>query len=600
MKMPFADLKLISRLLSNREKWKFLLLFLLMMVAAVLEAIGVGAVPVFVAFIMEPSSLGEHAFLGDWFPEFPAEPTLSLIIWASAILFGFVLFKNGFLAGFAFIQSYIVAMQRARLADRMFRAYQKAPYDWLLQRSTSELQRNIMEDTTRILNGVVMPYLDLMLTIPLSLAIIGAMAIATPGVTLISILVIGVGIFAIIHLMRTKMRRAGGTLRLEYGQSLKAIQQGIGALVDARIARCEEALAKQHRNTAIRLSKAQVVGFTATRATPAAIDTLAIMGLLVVLLVILGAGNNLTSALPTLSVIGVAMVRLKQVAARAAQALHLIHQFSHYIPALLRDLDELSAFESSRHQFSSQERLIIDFEVLELKDVSYTYPNTDSPAVKGASLKLRKGESIAFVGATGCGKSTLANLILGLLEPQVGSIEVNGVDIRRDPDGWRSCLGYIPQNIFLIDDTIRANIAFGRPTTEIDEERITSCLKSAALTDFVSALPDGLDTVVGEAGVRLSGGERQRLGIARALYLQPQILVMDEATSALDYQTEVEVMRAIENLQRDHTFIMIAHRLSTVESCDRLYVLSAGKIESFGAHELLLETCDRFRRMVAS
>lgn len=576
----FSDLGKLNRLFPRREKWKFGLLLVLMWIAAALEAIGVGAVPIFVAFVMDPSSLTEHDLIARWLPELPAESGLSLILSASALLFGFILLKNVYLAGYFYVQSRIVSMQRAQLAHRMFRAYQDAPYDWLLQRRTSELQRNIVEDTTRIFNGIVLPYLDLFLALALSLAIIAAMTLATPGATLISVAIVGAGMFIILRLMRKKLQQSGRTVRLEYEQSLKAIQQGIGALVDARIARREATLAKVHREIVTRLSKAHTMAFTTTRATPAAIETLAILGLLAVLLIILGTGETMASALPALSVIGVALLRLKQVAARAAQAVHLIHQFGGCLPDLLRDLGELDALNKARQKRITGQPLIRAFECLELKGVGYTYPGAEKSSLEQVSLKLRAGESIAFIGTTGCGKSTLANLVLGLLEPAAGSVKVNGFDIREDPDGWRACLGYVSQSLFLIDDTIRANIAFGIPSDEVCDRRMAHALRSAVLTDFVDSLPAGLDTVVGERGVRLSGGQRQRLGIARALYMEPQVLIMDEATSALDHRTEREVLRAIRNLEPKPTTITIAHRATTVEGCDHVYLLSSGRIES--------------------
>jgi len=240
------------------------------------------------------------------------------------------------------------------------------------------------------------------------------------------------------------------------------------------------------------------------------------------------------------------------------------------------------------------------FDNLSLAAVSYTYPNTERPAVNNVSLNLKRGESIAFVGPTGCGKSTLVNLILGLLEPGSGTIKVNGVDIFSNLKGWRRLLGYIPQTIFLLDDTICANIAFGVPKDRVDKGLLQSVLQSACLDDFVETLPQGLDTVVGERGVLLSGGQRQRIGIARALYFQPEVLVMDEATSALDNKTEADVMTAIRNAKKDRTLIMVAHRLSTVEDCDRLYYFENGTIAACGNYRELLNTSVEFSEMASN
>jgi len=594
-----SDLKKLSPLLTRREKWKFVILFGLMVVAAVLEAIGVGAIPVFVAFVIKPSSLTVNEFAANLLGELPDEPTVSLVLWASLVLLGFVVFKNLFLTTVYYIQSRIVCRQRARLADRMFRAYQTAPYDWFLQRSTSELQRNILVDTSRILNGVVMPVLDLILALIMSLAIVAVMLVATPGTTLLCLAVVGIGLFGFIKSLKTLMKRVGQIQREEQHGAIKAIQQGFGAFVDARVLGREDHLAKVHQKSVWRFAGAQTWQQTVFRANPMAIETMAVIGLLLILLFLVRSGESLTESLPTLSVVGVALIRLKQIATKIASGVNMINISRPYIPGLVRDLRELEALEAQRREKVAAEPLVKDFDTLELDRVSYTYPTTERPALDGVCLQLRRGESIALVGSTGCGKSTLVSCILGLLEPQSGSIRVNNIDIQKDPEGWRACLGYIPQSVFLIDDTLRANIAFGVPEKEIDPSQLRRALESAALAEFVDSLDQGLDTVIGERGVRLSGGQRQRLGIARALYFNPEVLVMDEATSALDNQTEAEVMRAIQNLKRERTLIMIAHRLSTVKDCDRLYFLEGGKISEEGSYQALLQSSPDFRKMAS-
>ncbi len=232
-----------------------------------------------------------------------------------------------------------------------------------------------------------------------------------------------------------------------------------------------------------------------------------------------------------------------------------------------------------------------------MENVTYFYPHAKMPALDAVSLHVEKGQAIAFVGSTGCGKSTLVNVILGLLEPKSGHVRVNGTDIQQDLTGWRSQLGYIPQSIFLVDDTIRANVAFGVPSEDVDEQQLQAALCSARLDEFIETLPLRDRTVVGEQGIRLSGGQRQRLGIARALYQDPEVLVMDEATSALDNTTEVEVMKAIQNMKKGRTLILIAHRLSTVEACDRLYYMRDGRIEHSGSYETLKQISTSFREM---
>jgi ATP-binding cassette subfamily C protein len=241
----------------------------------------------------------------------------------------------------------------------------------------------------------------------------------------------------------------------------------------------------------------------------------------------------------------------------------------------------------------------VQFEkAIRLSKITYLYPETDRPALRDIHLTIHKGESVAFVGSTGSGKSTLVNIILGLLQPQTGTVEVDGVDIHQNLRGWLDHVGYIPQTIVLLDTTIRRNVAFGLPDDAIDDTQLWTVLEAAQLADYVRSLPEGLDTVVGERGVRLSGGQRQRVGLARALYPNPDVLIMDEATSALDNETENHVMQALEALKGDRTIIMIAHRLSTIRGCDCLFFLKDGRIKAHGTYDELCTLHGDFRRMV--
>jgi ABC-type multidrug transport system fused ATPase/permease subunit len=225
------------------------------------------------------------------------------------------------------------------------------------------------------------------------------------------------------------------------------------------------------------------------------------------------------------------------------------------------------------------------FENIEVDSLVFSYEGIESPVLKNVNVHIRKGEAVGFVGQSGSGKSTLIDIMLGLLHPQGGLVSVNGQRIDDVKQSWQQQIGYIPQTIFLMDDSLRRNIAIGIADKEIDELAITEALKSAQLEDFVASLPEGIDTVVGERGVRLSGGQRQRIGIARALYHRPSVLVLDEATSSLDTETEHGVMQAVQALQGDKTVIIVAHRLSTVEYCDRLYRLDAGRIVDEGTFD---------------
>ena len=443
-----------------------------------------------------------------------------------------------------------------------------------------------------------MSFLELILGIIMSLGIILVMIFSTPGSTTIIIFFMGMALWILTKFLKIQLEQIGKVVRNESKESIKSIQQGFGAFVDARIAGCESHLAKIHQSSLVRFSKAAIKSTAIRKTTPLMLETIAIIGMLIVLVFLIQVGDSITDSLPTLSVIAFSIIRLKQIAIKLATSVNRINECRPHIPNLIKDIDELESLEKQLNERKSTSTLG-SFNTLELSNVNYAYPNSEKIAIRNISLKLKKGESIAFVGSTGCGKSTLVNCILGLLTPQSGSITINGHDIQANLKGWRNYLGYIPQTIYLLDDTLRANIAFGVPQDQVNQGCLHAALTSAALISFVDDLPKGLDTVIGERGVRLSGGQRQRLGIARALYFNPEVLVMDEATSALDNQTEAEVMQAIQNLKKGRTLIMIAHRLSTVKDCDRLYFLEDGTITDAGCYEKLIDKSIGFRKIAA-
>jgi ATP-binding cassette subfamily C protein len=319
-------------------------------------------------------------------------------------------------------------------------------------------------------------------------------------------------------------------------------------------------------------------------------------------------GTDLTTMVPLLSLFGAAIVRLRATIGGITGTLNTLQYNMASVDAVLGDLrvldgldHEAVALPSEGHQNGSVSGANADLSFdreLRFEGITYRYPNANEPALQNIDLSIEPGQSVGLVGATGSGKTTLVNVLLGLLGPQQGRILADGTDVHTDLRAWQNRLGYIPQSIFLLDDTIRRNVAFGVPEKEIDDEKVWKALYAAQVGDFVmDELTDGIATIVGEDGVRLSGGQRQRVGLARAIYHNPDVLVMDEATSDLDNETESRVMRALDDLKDGRTFITIAHRLSTVQGCDRLFFLKKGHIAARGTYEELCTSRKDFRRM---
>ena len=585
MKEFINDLLKLKVLMSQKDKVNFVIMLFLVIITSILEAVGIGIIPLFVTTLMSPSTLSENQWIGHWFVNIPDLPSEQIAIWASAIMVVFIIIKGAIQMLVYYSQAKIVNGYRVKLSNRMFRAYQSASYEWHLQRSSSELLRNIQNDTNQILVGVIGPILDVVMGVVMGVFIIAIMMYSIPESTVISLVMMGITLFVVIRAFQRQLLDIGKVMRRETKGMILAIQQGFGALVDSRILGCGQYLANVFNTSIVSQSKVLTRRAVIEKATTLLVENILFIGLIIILLVLIMVESSLENALPVLSMLGIATIRLKQTISIVAGSINKIQSSRAFIPGIVNDINEIEAIEKVNQERKCLLHPILKFNKLELKNVNYSYPDVDVPVIDEISLTLNQGECIAFIGPTGCGKSTLVNLILGLLEPKSGKIIVNGKDIFTDIDGWRAKLGYIPQSIFLIDDSIKANVAFGVYDKDINEEQLTNSLREAHLDNFINTLPDGIDTIIGERGVRLSGGQRQRLGIARALYFNPEVLILDEATSALDGTTEAKVMNAIQDLKKSKTFIIIAHRLNTIKDCDRTYSLQDGKIKETNSFE---------------
>ena len=599
MQSLIKDINELRPLFSRKDVAGYTFLLVLMLCASVLEAASVGAIPIFISLLQNPSRIEKVPLVGSLFENLPNESSSSLILAASFALILFIVIKNLFLVFVFSTQLKVVVRQGTRLKSRIFQMYQTAPYEWYLQRSSAEILRNIQQDTTSILGNVIIPLLDLIMGFVMTISVVVAIVISTPGIVVVGLGITTLSLFFLMHQFRDRLFKYGQQLRVEERIMIQAIQQGFGALAEARIVGCEDYLRDIYKQSAKRQATAMHHRGIIQKSTPYFIETVAIVGLLAILFLLLIEGP-IQTLLPKITLLAVATVRLKQSATKIATSMNAINAGRAFIPNVMKDVRELESIQKAEKRRQSDKQKIGTFKSLSADCITYTYPNAETPSVQGVSLELKRGESIGLVGSTGSGKSTLVNILLGLLQPQDGCVKANGVDIYSNAEGWRSHLGYIPQFIFLIDDTILANVAFGVPTQEVDMDRLWNALRSAKLDEYIQKLPQGIYTEVGERGVRLSGGQRQRLGIARAIYFDPEVLVMDEATSALDNKTEVDVMEALENLKANRTIIMIAHRLSTVKECDRLYYLKDGHLVEHGDFEVLQKKSADFREMVTA
>ena len=592
------SLRKIYSLLPKKDRFRFGLLFIMMVIASVFELIGISLIPAFVISIAEPERILSIHILGDFLQDMGIDTTEKLALTGALALISVYLLKNSYLTYYKYLKQKFVLNKRLYLQNRLFKAYMTAPYTFYLNKNSAELLRNVNGEIGKIITGTVLPFLEISLNTITFTFIIAGLLYLEPVITIVTVVMMGGGGYLFLSITQKKIEDSGRISRLASGDMNRMILQGLGGFKEARVLNRESLFLKQYNKFAKKGIGAAIYQTVVKSLPKPIIETLLITGILVVTLIMIFEGRSFNQIIPTLTLFGVAAVKLMPIFNTFVQQITSIRYSADAVYAVSEDLEYLekqSAIEEEKN-LKTVERINLQKEIV-LDNVSYKYPNSDSYAVKNISITIPKGDAVAFVGASGAGKTTLVDLILGLLEPEDGRILADNTDILENLRGWMKNIGYIQQSNYLFDERIFRNIAFGIPDDEVDEEKLNNAIEAAQLGDLIKRLPIGLKTRVGERGVRLSGGQRQRVTIARALYNNPQILVMDEATSALDNITEKFVIEAIERLRGDRTIIMIAHRLSTVKNCNVIYMMDEGEIVAKGTYDELMENSQQFRRM---
>ncbi len=509
-----------------------------------------------------------------------------MIVLTAVIIFIYVI-KNAYLIlekKYIFKFSYNTQM---KLSTRLLGAYMKEPYTFHLNSNIATLQRSLHEDTSRFMQ-VVMYTLELLAELVVCTVLVLYLLVQSKSITIIvlSFLIAFVGIF----LMTTRKysRKLGLENQGYQGKIFQWMNQALGGIKEIKILERESYFTDQFQGYFTKYAKGLQIARTISIMPKYMVEAVAMTGLLVAIIVKLLFGEaDMFYYISQLAAFAVAAMRLLPSVGKINEhATNMLYAFPS-VELVYHDLKSIEEYVGRQDLEIREEWDLQD--AIEVKDVTYYYPNTEEPVIDGANLKIKKGTTVAFIGATGSGKTTMVDIILGLLAPQKGTVMADRINVHEKPKTFHAQVGYIPQVIYLSDDTIRNNIAFGIREAEIDEEAVIAAMQKAQLADFIDSLPLGLDTIVGDRGVRLSGGQRQRIGIARALYHDPEILVLDEATSALDNETESAVMEAIEHLQGMKTMIIIAHRLTTIRNVDAIYEVENGKIVERSKEEVFAD-----------
>ena len=603
-------------LLTPGEKRKAVILFGLILATGIMEALGVASVMPFLSVLSNPEVIRESAYLSYVYNTLGFTSSQSFLLFTGVLVFIVVVSGLSLKALTQYALARFTQMRNYTISTRLLRDYLGRPYSWFLNRHSADLGKTVLSEVGQVISGALMPTAQLIANVVIAACLVITLLLVNPLVAIFAAALLG-GSYALVYtVLRKYLSRIGAERVKANQQRFQIAQESLGGIKEVKAAGLEAGYMNSFGKPAQRFAKCQAANQIIGQLPQFILQAIAFGGLLVIVLVMLATrGGDLGQVLPVMGVFAFAGQRL-------LPALQKIYQNATKMRFGKPALDALHADLSNEKKEPLESAKEIDplplQQNIELANITFTYPGAGQAAINDLNLKIPANTTVGFAGSTGAGKTTLVDIIMGLLPPDHGQLLVDGQPIfegQKAPAStrnnltlktcnsvrkWQRALGYVPQQIFLADDTVSANIAFGVPAKEMDQAAVERAAKIAELHEFVmQELPQGYGTTVGERGVRLSGGQRQRIGIARAMYHNPDVLILDEATSALDNITEKAIMDAVHNLSRQKTIIMIAHRLSTVQKCDQIFLLEHGRLLAQGTYSELLEESQEFKKMAA-
>lgn len=567
----------LNYIFNTKQKVEIFWLFVIICIGSGLELMGVSVILPIINGIMAPDKMLEESVYIWIYEKFHMTSVRPLIMLLLVSLIVVYVIKNAFLI-YMYNKQYKFIFENQRvLADRMVKCYMSQPYLFHVSKNSAELLRNINEDTGNFF-GALQAGIKLLTELMVCLVLGVYLLIKDKTITISVVCLLAIMLWLSVKVYKKNLVRMGARNRF-YQMSLnKWVQQSFGGIKEVKILNKEKFFYDKYDEAYRGHAKSEYTYHTLLMVPKPIIETMCICGLLgAIAIKFWWRGADITYFVPILSVFAIAAFRLLPSFNRITEYLGTILYQKSAITSIYEDLKEIDELNAQKREKNKEEKAIQFQNKIEIKDLTFSYPGAEKEVLKDLNLEIRKKSSVAFIGHSGAGKTTLADILMGLLKPAKGDVCVDGVSIFEGLNSWHQIIGYIPQTIYLMDDTIKNNIAFGIEEKEIDPARLKYAVEQAQLSQLIEELEFGLDTKIGEMGVRLSGGQRQRIGIARALYHNPEILVLDEATSALDNETEKAVMDAIETLHGKMTLIIIAHRLSTIKDCDYVYEIGDGK-----------------------
>ena len=585
--------------MSYAEKKQLLLILILALIVAVIDMVGVASIFPFVAVLANPQLIDTNKFL----------------IYFHQLLNNFKILSNQeflFILGLTvfvilvislivrmiamYFQSRFGLMREYSISKRLTEIYLSQPYVWFLNQHTTNLSKRVLSDVYALVEGVIMPCVSIVVQSIITLILLTLLFFINFKLALTIAIVLGISYLILFYLIKKKLSKIGSDRFEANTNRAMILDEMFGGIKEVKFRGLEQTYLDLFQKPAKIYAHSQSLSTAISNLPRFFIEGIAFGGMIILVLFLIARGLFFADIIPVIVLYAFTGYRLLPVLQNLYSAVSTLRVYKAVLDPLYKDFINTQSFDQLP---ISQQSVINLTQSIILKNISFTYPNAKLASLKNVNLSIPALSKVAIVGVTGSGKTTLVDLIMGLLDADHGIISVDKNAITRtNKRAWQKIIGYVPQQVYLTDDSLAANIAFGVPAQQINYELVENVAKIANLHNFVTKeLLDGYNTIIGERGIRLSGGQRQRIAIARALYDNPQVLILDEATSALDNLTEHAVMDAVNNLKGSKTIIIIAHRLSTVEKCDIIFLLEQGQLKAQGSYHELKKSNEIFNSM---